>query len=230
MAVALNFLNSAEANSGNGYSTASLTWTAGARGVVCVATFNSGGTVTGHSISGGGVTWTEIAFIVYGSARGLSILVSDGTPSNGTLTITAAFSGGSFGDSIWNASEITGFDSAQWPSTATENSASDPDPSPLIAPDVGTIAAGDLAVFCFAYGQADATGNGVTVGGSSTEVDRVENVGGSVRSLMLATTTADDTPQYSYTTQTSCAIVAALFKAAAAAASPVIGRRIFVLP
>jgi hypothetical protein len=228
MAVALSFLNSAAANSGNGYSTASLTWTAGARGVVCVATACSAA-VTGHSVSGGGVTWTEIAFVTYGSIRGFSLIVSDGTPSNGTLTITVATSG-SFTDSIWNASEITGFDSGQWPSTGTDNSAGDADPSPLIAPDVGTIAAGDLVVFSFAYGQQDATGNGVTVGGSSSEVDRVEDVGGSIRSLMLATTTADDTPQCSYTTQTSCAIVAALFKAAAAAASPVIGRRIFVLP
>lgn len=209
MAVAINNLAN-DIDTSRPYSTESLSWTAGSRGIVFIASaVEGGGTITNHSVSGGDVTWTEIVFIVYGARRGLSVFVSDDTPANGVLTFDTDWSGAvAFQEAQWSVSELTGFDSAQWPSTGTEAAVTSG--TTINAPDVGTIDTGDMVVF--GVGFEGATDDLAVAAGSSQHILRQS--GSNVRSLLVGTSTTDDTPGATFTTSgNSAGIVAVLIKA-----------------
>ena len=175
--------------------TASITWTAGARGIASVAMACSGvdiepgsGNVT---ITGGGVTWNQLDYIAWGGRRGLYVFLSDGTPTNATLSIdytnVNCLLTGSFQEFQYSVDEITGF-----------NTSDVDDPTTSIAeaavasnlPDVGTIDSGDLVYA--AFGMENANDNLQAAAGSTEHVKR--EGGGNVRSLLVEYSITDDTP------------------------------------
>jgi hypothetical protein len=191
MAVVLTNLAN-NVSTSNGFSTGSLSWTAGSRGIVAVSTAiaSGSGDTVGHTVTGGGVTWTEVTGgvggQVYKSRRILSVFQSDGTPTTGALTITS-LTDGTYQESQWSVEEVTGqhatpFDGAQF--SAVDG------PTAINTADLGTIDAGDLAYF--AVGFEAATDSLAVAAGSTQHILRQS--GGNVRSLLIGKSTTDDTP------------------------------------
>lgn len=196
----------------NGFSTGSLSWTAGSRGIVTVASArNTTGTNEGHSVTGGGVTWTEVGFVEYGSRRQLSVLVSDGTPSTGALTITAEYAGGStYQESQWSVEEVTGHDTGT--PFGTMQQASTGSGTSLNCPDVGTIDAGDVV---YAAGALEDGADSFAWAAGVTGIV-YRSGGANVRSLRTGYSSTDDTPGVTWATSGNGAGILALIVNAAA--------------
>jgi hypothetical protein len=210
-------LKASGTSTSNGFSTGSISWTAGSRPIVLTANAAAGGgTVTGVTISGGGATWTALNsgglnIMVYGSRRAVHAQAANSTPTDGALTITVGVTG-TFQECKWAVLEVTGtgltFDECV---RAAEAAA-----SILSSPDVGTIDPGDLVVF--AAGFEGAT-DGLVVQAGSIEVHKNDN-GGNVRSLIVGTSTTDDTPGIDWNTGgNSAGIVAFVVNGGAAVAT-----------
>ncbi len=221
MAVALaNKANNVSTS--NGFSSGSISWTGGARGIVSISSaYAGGGSVSGHSVSGGGVTWNEIGSRDYASRRRVSMLVSDGTPSDGALTITANGSG-TYQESQWSVDELTGYDATTVHDTAQTAVETGGAFKVVTLPDLGTIDAGDMAIF--ASGFEDAADNFAVQTGSTQHVKR--SGGGNVRSFIVGTSTTDDTPGTQWdTVGSAAAIVGAIFNVGAAPAGQPTSKR-----
>jgi hypothetical protein len=192
------------------FNTASITWTAGARGMVCVASATNSGSVNAHTVTGGSVTWDLLGTIQgYGGRRGLSMFLSDDTPSNGTLSI-AVDNGGTYQESIYSVDEITG----QHDTTVTSGfqKAEAAPATSLNLPSLGTIDSGDLAVFACGF---EAGADNLNAASGSTEVIKIEG-GGNVRSFLVGKSTTDDTPGVTWDTSgNACGLVGVIVEVGA---------------
>ena len=188
MAVVITLKDSGTSLS-NGFDTASLSMAANTRAIIAVVTaLDSPVSFSGHSASGGGVSWAEIQTQGYSGRRIVSLFRSDGVPS-GIVTITANFSGGTYQESKYGVFEVAGLDLID-PDDAPVSAENDGSSSFLNSPDVGTIDAGDMAFMCCGFeGGADS----LAVASGTTEL--LLSAGGSnVRSLICGHSTTDDTP------------------------------------
>jgi len=173
----------------NGFNTASLSMAANTRAIIAVSTaLDSPISFSGHSASGGGVSWDEIHHLGYSGRRQLSLFLSDGVPS-GAVTITANFSGGTYQESKYGVFEVAGIDLGD-PDDGAVSAENTGSPAFLNSPDVGTIDAGDMVFMCCGYeGGADS----LAVASGTTQL--LLSAGGSnVRSLICGHSTTDDTP------------------------------------
>jgi hypothetical protein len=193
----------------NAFATPSQSWTAGSRGLVSVATANTGGSVQGHSCTGGGVTWIEVDSLEYGGRRGACMFHSDGTPSTGALTITATVNG-TYQETQWSIDEVTGQDGTTPFDTGQSAAASSG--TSLNCPDVGTIDAGDV-VYAMAAFESGADSFAWAAGVTSLVY---RSGGGNVRSLRTGHSSTDDTPGVTWgTSGNGAAIIAVIINAAA---------------
>jgi hypothetical protein len=175
--------------------TGSLTWTAGARGIVAVASSATGaGSGSSHTVTGGTTTWNVVGTVIYGSRRRITVLMSAGTPTNGTLSIAPAFPETDYQESQYSVDQITGFNATTPNDTAITGSASSG--TSLNLADVGTIDAGDVVYA--AFGFEGATDGLAPATGLTTHILRQS--GTNVRSLLIGTSTTDDTPGVTWTT------------------------------
>lgn len=196
----------------NAFSTGSLSWTAGSRGVVSVASANTSD-VTGHSCTGGGVTWNEVDSIQYGGRRGLCMFISSATPSTGALTITATVTG-VYQETQWSVDELTGFDTSTPNDAGQAGSASSG--TALNTPDLGTLDAGDLALFCAGF---ESGADSFAVAANSTQHIKRAG-GGNVRSLIVGYSSTDDTPGVTWASSgNGCGIVGCIINVAAGGVS-----------
>lgn len=202
----------------NGWSTAgSHSWPGGSRGLIIVASAGTPGpAISGHSASGGGVNWSELptnGFQAFGGRRGLSVLISDGTPNSSAITVTATVTGGStFQDARYLIVPIQGYDTGQIHDAAVrgENTGTAP---PLNLPDAGTILAGDLLIAAFGFEDA---GDGFGPAAGLTTHTLINGGTLNVRSLLVGTSTTDDTPGATWnTTGNGCGGIAFIVNTAA---------------
>ena len=201
----------------NAFSTGSLSWTAGARGLLFPSSSGTGGsTIAGHTATGGGVTWNEIGFVVYGVRRGISILLSDGTPATGAITITATMGSGLYEETQWSADELTNFNTTTVHDTVFTKAAASG--TTMSLDDLGTIDTGDLVIA--AFGFEGALDDFAPATGLTTHILRQSGSG--VRSLLVGTSTTDDTPGATWTTSgNGIGGVGAIFNVAAGGAAAV---------
>lgn len=191
--------------------TGSLTWAAGSRGIVAVASAAAGGSLlSGHTVTGGTVTWNSLGSVVYGSRRRVEIFLSDGTPSSGTLSILATVIT-DFAETQYSVDQIEGFDTGNVDDTAVTASGSSG--TSLNIGDVGTIDTGDLVYA--AFGMENASDGLVPATGSTAHVTR--EGGSNVRSLLVAFSTTDDTPGATWNTSGSSGGVAFIINVGASA-------------
>lgn len=193
----------------NGWSTASLSFTGGSRGLISVSSATSGGAVSAHGATGGGVTWSEIGTVAYSSRRRISWLLSDGTPS-GVITVTATATG-TYQESQYSVEELTGYDSASVHGTVGTVGNGGGVSSPVNLGSLGTIDAGDLVIA--AFGHEDAS-NTLAAGSGSTQ-HVLRDGGGNVRALIVMTSTTDDTPGITYNAVSGSGGVGAIFNVGA---------------
>lgn len=185
----------------NGFSTGSISWSG--LGYVSVASAAAGGgTVDGHSVSGGGVTWTSKGSIAYGDRRRLQVFESSAVPSTGALTITATVTG-TYQETQWSADEVVDFNEAT-PSDASQSTTTN-SVNTLSTPDLGTIDTDDIAFVASGFEKANDNFRAAT---GTTQL-ALRTAGGNVRSFFTGYSTTDDTPGVAWDTidTSNCAVL-----------------------
>ena len=194
----------------NGFSTGSLTWAANSIGVVCVASAQNALLPASQTVTGGSETWSLVHGQDYSGRRRVDMFVSDTTPTNGALTITLTVSGGStYQESQWSVEQLTNVDTGTPVGTGFRTDTASG--TSLNLPDLGTIDAGDVALFCAGF---ESGADSLAVAAGSTQ-HILRQGGGNVRSLIVGTSTADDTPGITWATDgNGAAMVGAIFNTA----------------
>jgi len=198
--------------------TASITWTSGARGYVTVAIAHSA--VAGMSesptgiectVTGGGVTWTKLIEHGYRLRRALFIFESSGTPADGTLEIdvTALFGGSTLAEIHYSVEEATGLDGTT-PSGTPVGANVASGSTTLALASVGAIESGDVVLTA---GGHEVASNAFALTSHTTLSDR--QTGSNVRALVVGYQSSDDTPNSTWSSSSGgTGMVAVLLKAA----------------
>ena len=172
-------------------------WGTGTRGIIgAVGAFGSGGTVT-VAATGGGVTWTVVDDVIYGSRRDVAILESDGTPNGGDITVTVSSSAGSFAELICSIEEVAQFDAADLILT-TSASAPGSDAESISAPALSDLV-NDEIVYAIC-GVEDAGSDLISDDGVlHTPMSPVIVDGTDVRRFLAIDASTDTAPGFSWT-------------------------------
>lgn len=209
MAVSITNLTSGSDTTNNPSTTASISPASG--GVVLatvVAAWTGDATDRTLSISGCGLTWTEVGRRAHATRRTLFLMKGTGTPSSGTLSITAGQGVGTWTENMWVIDQVTGQDGTTPLGAFYSNDTSgDPGQSNTVE-DVtisDTPAAGDYVYAALAL----ETSQTVTLGSELSDAVGSSLGGTDSRAIHTAIDSSpDSTPFPSWTWSTSCGAAA----------------------
>lgn len=177
-----------DTSTSNPCSTASLTPTAGSMLIVSAAAASSG-SVSDIAVTGGGLSWTQLDFQVYGARRAISVWRGTGTYTSGALTITVSLGFGDYQETMFSVEQVTGFNASD-PDDAAVSAEGDDN---LNLPDVGTPGTGDMIFSIFAHEDG---ANNFNFTSGITELAR-EAAGANVRQIITGyecDASMDETP------------------------------------
>lgn len=208
MAIAFAELTQGSDTTNNPSTTASITPTNGAivlAAVIIAQTDGNGLSASSLTISGCGLTWTQITSLIYGSDSGrrrIFLFKGTGTPSTGALTITHT-TGGTWTETLWSIDEATGVDAVTPFGTAYTNRSVTGTTASVTVSD--TPDAGDFVYSCIGE-ESDIT---VTPESGFTTLSNV--TGGSDGRVLIAmydgTPTIDTTPSATWTGNNNWGII-----------------------
>jgi hypothetical protein len=183
--------------------TASVSFTAGSRAIITLGLSCTGGTAAGADdnlvITGGGTTWTQIGETQFGTRRALFVMISDATPTSGTINIAWDNNGtdGVWEQGTYSIDEVTCNTTTRFSNVAT-GSGVNTTGSVTIG---GTVDSGDHTAFLIAH----ATSEAVTLEAGLTGLHAATGLTG-LRTFNFAydgTPTIDQTPSASWATSDS---------------------------
>lgn len=177
------------------FTTASISWTAGCRGVFALVMARSNSGAIAPTITGGAEVWSSIGSVNYKARRTVAIFISDTTPDDGTLTVDLNL-GAAAAEVHYQVSELTGQDDTTPNNTAQTNSV-DSGATTLTVSSVGIIGANDLV---YAVAGHETASDGTAWDAGTSNLIAAKLGGTDVRDALFGTSTSDETPSFSWST------------------------------